>query len=617
MAPPAWCWVASKSLYITCVPAKVLKDWHGGSRILADGTPDPAHVLLWQQRARSFLKMGGGEGDTLKKRFKSAGQANVNSLAAFDNSMRLSTGLDCVDFVAASPPLPLKANQTRYTVPADQLPKEFAADLGFTQRVCISTALEDGTTTRCFCVNWTEERKILVTCGDRGNIGKPGKVWLFSACKLRGADFSDPAHVRYDHCKNSIHAAGLSDAFLEGKAVNSIRRGPHAGCAHMHLLHDVAINYVDTADYSDPLFQLCYPTMCKWYYEGKLPHDYGTVPHQQFMFSLIVACPLFVHSGSIDKASRWFEYHRLRNGGKKWDGFLMLITLRVGIEKDRPWYKTIDDTPLVSKDRGWPLAADDVDEKQQEADPSLGQGGASSSTADAAAGASAVADAPARKSAAEQAKDAKVQYEEKRVAANCQLDLVCRILCNESSMMAQRIILVFCQPSWAAHTHQSRMCSTQAGCVEWWAEVAGGKWEQTATDIMNLLVDKAAFAAIGFRMDEALGPEDEGYLQEKLLAEACFRLATELTDAEIGDMRLYSDFVPGIFGALVKEEYARPALTKCRLIQKALLELERQMNGAAPEDLCDFLKSFWNGLMFPDQPWPREVGFLLAFPGSL
>ena len=106
---------------------------------------------------------------------------------------------------------------------------------------------------------------------------------------------------------------------------------------------------------------------------------------------------------------------------------------------------------------------------------------------------------------------------------------------------------------------------------------------------MNRLVDTAAFAAMGFMMDEAIGPEDEGYLQEKLLAEACLRLATALTNFQIGDMRWYSDFVPGIFGALVEEERAKQALRKFRDIWAALLELEKQMNGAGPEDQRNLL----------------------------
>ena len=50
---------------------------------------------------------------------------------------------------------------------------------------------------------------------------------------------------------------------------------------------------------------------------------------------------------------------------------------------------------------------------------------------------------------------------------------------------------------------------------------------------MNRVVDTAAFAAIGFRMDEAIGPEDEGYLQEKLLAEKA-RLRGQNVDANFG-----------------------------------------------------------------------------------
>ena len=56
------------------------------------------------------------------------------------------------------------------------------------------------------------------------------------------------------------------------------------------------------------------------------------------------------------------QWHRLRNVWIKLDDFELLITLRVGIEK--MWYKNIGDTPLVSTDRGRPLAANDVEEKQ-------------------------------------------------------------------------------------------------------------------------------------------------------------------------------------------------------------------------------------------------------------
>ena len=75
--------------------------------------------------------------------------------------------------------------------------------------------------------------------------------------------------------KNTIGTSGLTDAFLQGKILIHIRRGPYGGAAHYHLLADVAYNYSTTTDWTDPLFQHCYANMALRFHQGALPYDTG------------------------------------------------------------------------------------------------------------------------------------------------------------------------------------------------------------------------------------------------------------------------------------------------------------------------------------------------------
>lgn len=186
--------------------------------------------------------------------------------------------------------------------------------------------------------------------------------------------------------------------------------------------------------------------------------------------------PIFGRKGSREKASRWFDWHRLMEPMLQWLTMLRFVLLRIGIEQG--WaFKTDDLLGGVVR----PLANDGRDQMPPLVEEVVAE--------DAAAARSSVDDAEAR-----------AAMQERRKATHNAMHLVARILSSESSMRLIKIIFPTARAGKKAHGEQVVMCPTQKGGLEWWSQVASGKWMHSPLELVVALSSRASLAEMGFPM---------------------------------------------------------------------------------------------------------------------
>ena len=134
----------------------------------------------------------------------------------------------------------------------------------------------------------------------------------------------------------------------------------------------------------------------------------------------------------------------------------------------------------------------------------------------------------------------------------------------------------------------------------WWAQIASVRWQATAVETMAVLTDRAQLFEIGFR-GETIQATDPWSRQERSLAASLYRFTIGLVAQEIGDMRMWSDALPGLLGTQNERVYVDAALPKIKAIWEAWQALERQ----ASED--EDLAGLWKSLTFTQMVWVREI----------
>lgn len=538
-----------------------------------DGRANPSDLAIWHKRSQAFLS-GEIVGETGRTpNFQKQLVANVSAMRALDKAL-VGIGLSLSYFVAQRPARLLQPGERRYFCQAADLPLALGSASGFASRSCVEN-IKSGE--RRLETSWHSDRRVLVECLDAGSIGMPCRHFLFAAGGLRGWAMPDPPHVRYDHYKNALKRAGLTDAVHEGKIILGLSKGPWAGAAHHQTMKDAVANVSRTADEREELFNFLLPDMINDYFRGQPPPQ---AFHQDFradMWQLFIGCPIFERKGSREKASRWFDWQSLMEPMLQWLPMLRYILLRIGIEQG--W-------ALKSEDLlGMPMAAV-VGANEGEVPPAveraIGEHGEDHLSVD---------DAEAR-----------AAMQERRKNTHNTMHLAAKILSTESSVRLLKMITVTARPTKREHSQQVVRCSTRAGGLEWWVEVASGKWLRSPLELVGMLADKKSLSEMGFPMCEYSATDPE-FLTEGKMSDSLFGLVVELLSAEVSDMQYWSHNFPGKFGALLAHDKSdqKAALDVCMSAFKALEVLE----ALKADDV--FFENLWVNLMWPQQCWPREV----------
>lgn len=151
------------------------------------GMARPEDIAALRGRTDAFL--GKSKGERVRNLVKQ-GRANQEIMKALDNSLQ-GFGLSLERFKAPGALSPLDpAKERRYFVPAEELPGDMRADLGFAQRSCVETLASGASRLE---TGWIGERRLLIEVADCGSIGMPARHYLYSsAVGLRGWVMPDP-----------------------------------------------------------------------------------------------------------------------------------------------------------------------------------------------------------------------------------------------------------------------------------------------------------------------------------------------------------------------------------------------------------------------------------------
>lgn len=275
---------------------------------------------------------GAKKGLTLKEKYL----ANRHNLMALDHAVQRGLSLaGLADFMRE---LALRSNETRYMVDLAELDEEIrAAPPGRKQRVCICGDGEP----ELECI-WGDNRKALFIHCDRGSIGWPAKVFLFSsACGLRGDVIPDVSHRRNNGYLNAWHRSGLSVCKVELGVIFNLMRGPFHGCANFHNITQAALQFYGSETWGNPLFLHCYEVIVRDRCKGIEPPDFGTTAHMQATWASLRDSGLLVGKGPRMKLSRWFSWGQRARAIQPYLGELLLVLLYIGVFEG--WYTSLED----------------------------------------------------------------------------------------------------------------------------------------------------------------------------------------------------------------------------------------------------------------------------------
>lgn len=502
-------------------------------------------------------------------------EPNLENLRAIDNGLTavLSFGLSA--FVAERPPKPLTSSQSRYFVPATELPAHLGIGGGHSSRSCIVDSADNR---RWLELSWVD-RKFLVETLDCGAIGWPAKYWLATDAGLRTVFFADPCHLRWNRFKTSVRQAGLWPLWCEASVVVGLRKGPWSGAAHFATIHAAAMSYFETGAADDPLFMLCYDYIVQDLYRGQLPAAVHSEAHRKQVWEWLPQCPIWNLKGHRQQNSRFFQWCTDFSAIGEYLGCFLLILLRVALENK--WYKNINDTPLL----GNTTEASGVPEE----------------------------DAPAPQNNDRLAADAAMDYvptvDEKRLSSACTMHMATGILCDRTRVNLMKMIYIVGAPSKTVHDLQVTTCKTQLGTVEWAVGMCESNWVETCLEYADKLSNSACLLEIGFtRPDASLKDDTLEFFDERRMAKTMLSFVVRLLATEIGEGRMHSEFVPyRMCSLLSKDDGAKQrAFEYFRRCWDTLTACE----SASLTD--DWLRSFLVDLIWPHQVWSREMLIGLA-----
>ena len=152
-------------------------------------------------------------------------QANKHIAHALDNTMSRSLHKSASSaFVAVKKPMPLKRGYTRYKVAISDLPADIVEQSPDRAYRCAVANDSDDNDRYLECV-WDKDSKSLFIDQDRGSIGWPMSMALFTIYNVRGDVVPDGLHLTHNASLGAWHDAGMNVARLEyGLVLTACRR---------------------------------------------------------------------------------------------------------------------------------------------------------------------------------------------------------------------------------------------------------------------------------------------------------------------------------------------------------------------------------------------------------
>lgn len=176
---------------------------------------------------------------------------------------------------------------------------------------------------------------------DRGSIGFPAFVWLFSVQKVHGTLWSDFSHDDWNGLKGAALGGNVWLTILERLVVLSLPSGPWEGASFYQEIRQTAKEFFRHGDHNNGIFVRLFSRICAE--RGDQSADLGSDAHRRRVWESVQGASIFTRKGSRLRVGRWFDVFK---GCEERDGelqVLCMILLHIGL-RDKYW-PSIDQSP--------------------------------------------------------------------------------------------------------------------------------------------------------------------------------------------------------------------------------------------------------------------------------
>lgn len=552
--------------------------------IRADGKPTLQAQADWESRCSSFIRPS-SQGKVKQLSWKSPLEPNAESMRALDHALRAGTdgSLDLAKFKSSGVG-PLSEHEVRYYRNSDELPAAFALDLGFKRRACIENTKTD---TKRLEVLWAGPRFLLHTTTDEGSIGRPARIYLFGPGGLKGHNWSDPAHRRFNWWGRDVRRTGCQDMRLETTIVMSIRKGPWSGAANYWKLRKCAARFFSTRTHADQVYTLLYDDICKDRYKNKPPAAVGSVEHMRETFEWARTCPAFFKKGGKVKRSRFFDWSHNCPELAEWWSVIALVLVVYGLEQG--YYQDIRSTPMHNNSVD-PNVDSDCDSEQGS---NVGASDSSDNNDD---------DDPELHDKA-RPRDLESKREKTKCSTKSHIHLCANVLTNRATKAQLLMWYYIPQSEVESHDLMMTQTKTQTGRLEWWVSMASNEWVANLTSVIGVFFDEAKCTHIGFISECHLEPDDPERIEQQHFADLFLDIAFATMESICDFGSAYGFSIPECFGALLNTNSSEME-AKTKYLSSMWLTLEKWEKAALSDPFAADLVSY---MMWPRNAWAREV----------
>ena len=530
-------------------------------------------ITAFEERVEKMLSGGDGKakGD---RALQHPLQANSYNLRSMDGALAFTVGAGLAKWKVVESVGVLKETESRFFVPADELPEH--ASLGRVGRCCV---LDSATGRTRFEVMWSLPRPVLFVWRDQCKVGLAAGHLKFYIWKLRGDSLSDPPHRRMNNILNAYKKSRVKFVRDEWLVVCSYYKGPFGSQANQCRLGEAAAEYFANFDHTEKCYVFLYEVPCWHYYRGNYPAEFGSVEHQQEFFDIVKGFKIYTNTGALPKSGRWGQFEERSNALHPEAGGVLLICTYQSVVKEK--LTTLSSVPFLFG----------ISSGQAVQLPVVMTG---------AGGGVAAGEAEDRSKAV-----ATSGEELQKLRRHCPdtRSLIMNILFNTTTTKLKSILVHMTEPALVEHKRTIVELETQRSCYEWHIQQALGKNNDYLQKVWAKMRDRAVLLEIGFKAAEDIFTEAV-VKEDRLLAETMFDVGFHLVSQESLCQQYYSHRPPFVFlGALSRDENdQKMTMNFCRRLWDEVVDWAAGENGN-----LIVIKEWLQVMHWPHNPWCMEM----------
>eukprot|EP00971_Amphidinium_carterae_P143093 2835254-Amphidinium_carterae.2 len=503
--------------------------------------------------------------------------ANMYYVQALEHIVKLTTGMELSHFKPLRRPVALREEQSRVFKPESQVRQGGRSDYFLSLVKSPESEVVECPVKRRKGDNLIVGPPWLILTLDQGSVGWQGALWLYQKQGLQGWWIHDPWHRCWNDLRLAISSAGLWPVVREMILCMNHRAGPWERASFFQQTKNSVQQMARYGDCENPFFLHWYPEICKdigvFNEQG-----YGTKPHLQKVWRIMLTDSAFKHKGQKVRWGRWCSFFDAGEEFIKHYSLMLPPMYSHGIKSG--WWKSLDQTPLV-------------DSRNED----LGIAGAVTARVQSSGGVR-----PPRA-----VKDSNEAVQTLRMQCKNALHLTCTIMSNITTKRLFASLLVVCAPARASMGKAMKRCiQSPASSKQQFLEWSCGSQNASIMSVIEAAVlsehlQKAYFALEPDRAEV----DEEDVLYEDEMAQRHFGLATAVAGHMARTMMEFTSTPPYLFLPLLSDVEAeqRAALEKLRDLWAAVQCLEARNDMSASNWVA--------ALLWPACPSIRQIFIVL------